>query len=61
MLFGLFVPTHSIHLQNEVDFGGLLILRIFILGLHIDLIQLENEAIPYFTLVATRSSFALVK
>lgn len=49
------------HLRNEaVVFGGPLILVSPVLGLHIYSDQLENEATPYFTLVATlKSSFSL--
>ena len=51
------VPVQGVHLRMEaVVFGGPLILENFVSRLHIDLDQLENEATPYFTPVATSES-----
>lgn len=43
--------------MEAVVFEGTLIL---VMGLHIELDQLENEAAPYFTLVATSESYLLL-
>ena len=51
------LPVQGVHLRMEaVVFGGPLILEKPVSRLHIDLDQLENEATPYFTLVATTES-----
>ena len=54
---GLFAPIQGVHLRKEVIvFGSPLVLIMSILGLHIDLDRLENEATPYFTPVTTSGS-----
>ena len=51
---GLFVLVQGVHLRKEAAvFRAPLILMMHVLGLHIDLDQLENEATPQFMPVAT--------
>ena len=61
MQVGLSAPIQCVHLWKEAIFSrGTLILLMPSLGLHKDLDQLENEATPYFMLVATVESCFLL-
>jgi hypothetical protein len=55
----LFAAVQGVHLRKKaiIVFKGPLVLIMSILSLHIDLDQLENEATPYFTAVATSESY----
>lgn len=57
MLANLSLPIQGVHVRTEeVVFGGPIVLVMHVLGLHMDLDQLENEGVPY-VMETSKSSF----